>query len=178
MTRPLCLLVVALAVSGIGFAQKVQYNFDQEAEFANYKTYSWVDANEGEKLDELTDRQIRAALDAELAGKGLLKIESGGDLHIGYQVATSSEKRFTNTGWGYGPGWRYGRGGGISTTESATIAVGTVVLDIYDAGAKRLVWRGTATKTIEPASNPKKRQQRLAKAAKKLLKNYPPPKGR
>ena len=171
--------LLALVLSSTGLAQKVHYNFDQEAGFSAYKTYRWVDIEEGEQVDEITDGQIRAALDTELAAKGLTKTESeDADLYIGYQVALSSERQFTayNSGWGYGPGWRRGGwGGGMTTGQTSTISVGTMNLDIYNAKAKRLVWRGIATKTLNPTSNPRKREKRLAKGARRLLKNYPPP---
>ena len=179
------LALLALMLAGAGLAQKVQFNFDQEADFSAYKTYRWVDIEEGEQVDEITDRQIQAALDTELATKGLTKTESeDANLYIGYQVALSSERGFTSysSDWGYGPTWGRGGwgggggfGGGMTTGQTSTIPVGTVDLDIYDAKAKRLVWRGIASKTLTPTSNPKKREKRLAKGARKLLKNYPPP---
>ncbi len=179
------LALLALMLAGAGLAQKVQFNFDHEADFSAYKTYRWVDIEEGEQVDEITDRQIRAALDTELATKGLTKTESeDANLYIGYQVALSSERGFTSysSDWGYGPTWRRGGwggsggfGGGMTTGQTSTIPVGTIDLDIYDAKAKRLVWRGIASKTLTRTSNPKKRDKRLAKGARKLLKNYPPP---
>ena len=45
---------------------------------------------------------------------------------------------------------------------------------MYDSKAKELVWTGSATKTIDPSSNPEKNQKNLDKAMEKLLKNYPP----
>jgi hypothetical protein len=45
---------------------------------------------------------------------------------------------------------------------------------MYDPAAKQLVWRGTASKTIDPKAKPEKRQKNLQKAVAKLLKNYPP----
>lgn len=167
------LALLALMLAGTGLAQKVQFNFDEEADFSAYKTYRWVDIEEGEQVDEITDRQIRAALDTELATKGLTKTESeDADLYIGYQVAVTSERRFTSYGsdWGYGPTWRRGGwGGGMTTGQTSTIPVGTIDLDIYDAKAKRLVWRGIASKTLNPTSNPKNREKRLAKGVRRLL---------
>jgi hypothetical protein len=61
------------------------------------------------------------------------------------------------------------------TTTSSIINVGTLVLDIYDAAVKQLIWRGDATKTLNPSKDPQKNLQRLQKAMAKLLKNYPPP---
>jgi hypothetical protein len=45
---------------------------------------------------------------------------------------------------------------------------------MYDPAKKQLVWRGTATKTLDPKAKPEKRQKNLAKAMTKLFKNYPP----
>jgi hypothetical protein len=45
---------------------------------------------------------------------------------------------------------------------------------MYDPAMKQLVWRGSATKTIDPKADPEKRQKNLQKAMQKLLKNYPP----
>jgi hypothetical protein len=39
---------------------------------------------------------------------------------------------------------------------------------------KELVWRGTASKTLDPKAKPEKKQKNLTKAVTKLLKNYPP----
>jgi hypothetical protein len=38
------------------------------------------------------------------------------------------------------------------------------------------VWRGTASKTLDPKAKPEKKQKNITKAVQKLLKNYPPPK--
>lgn len=55
------------------------------------------------------------------------------------------------------------------------VAIGTLGLDIYDQAGKQLVWRGSATKTLDPGAKPEKRQQNITKAVAKLLKNFPPP---
>jgi hypothetical protein len=64
----------------------------------------------------------------------------------------------------------------MTTSTTSTINIGMLVLDMYDAPGKQLVWRGKATKTIDANAKPEKRQKNLAKAMEKLLKNYPPKK--
>jgi hypothetical protein len=104
------------------------------------------------------------------------------DLYIGYQAAVDTEKQYTSfsSGWGYGPGW-YGAGwyggGGLSTTtgQTSTIYKGQLAVDMYSTAAKSLIWRGTATKTLDPNAKPEKQEKNLAKAMTKLFKNYPPP---
>ena len=39
---------------------------------------------------------------------------------------------------------------------------------------KTLVWRGTASKTLDQKAKPDKQEKNLKKAVAKLLKNYPP----
>ena len=60
-------------------------------------------------------------------------------------------------------------------TSSETINMGTIVLDMYDTAAKKMVWTGRATKQLKPSNNPEKNIKNLKKAMAKLLKNYPPP---
>ena len=175
--------LVLLAGTGTAFAQDVRYNFDQQANFAAYKTYKWVAIKGATPLSELVDRQIKAAVDAELATKGLTKSESEtADLYIGYQAAVGQEKEYTSfdSGWGYGPGyyrggWYGGGGGGITTGQTSTIYIGQLALDMYASSPHTLVWRGNASKTLDPKAKPDKQEKNLKKAVTKLLKNYPPP---
>ena len=184
------ILVAALLLGGVTttVAQDVRYNFSRDSDFTKYKTYKWVDLKGADQADELTQKQIKEAIDTILATKGLQKVDSDtADLYIDIQTAVSTEKQFTsyNTGWGYGPGWGGGwygygyRGGMTSTTttgSTSTIYVGQLGLDMYDSAKKDLVWRGTASKAIDPKAKPEKQQKNIAKAVTKLLKNYPPEK--
>ena len=184
MKRFLILLVVTLPLAvGNSLAQDVRYNFDKNADFSKYKTYKWVPIKDAAKPNDLVDKQIIDTIDAELAKKGLTKTDAdSANLYIGYQAAVGTEKQFTsyNTDWGYGPGWYRGGwyGGGMgssmSTGQTSTIYVGQLALDMYDPANKDLVWRGTASKTIDPKAKPEKQQKNLTKAIAKLLKNYPP----
>jgi hypothetical protein len=184
------LFVFAVAVLAVGVsgarAQDVSYNFAKDAKFADYKTYKWIDAVKGShQVNQITDNQIRDALEPELAKKGLTQSESDdADLLMGYQTAIGTEKQFNSysSGWGYGPGWgggRYRRGGGMQSTtitgSTSTIYIGTLVVDVYDSKGKDPVWRGTARKIIDPKAKPDKQQRDIQKSVAKLLKNYPPP---
>ena len=61
-----------------------------------------------------------------------------------------------------------------TTGSTSTIYVGQLVLDMYDSVNRDLVWRGVASKTLDPKAKPDKQEKNLTKAVKKLLKNYPP----
>jgi hypothetical protein len=176
------LAVLVAAASAIG--QDVRYNFDKNSDFSKFKTYKWVTLKDAAKVNDLVGKQIMDAVDGELATKGLTKVtDDNANLYIGYQPGVGQEKQFTSfsSGWGYGPGWYgggwYGPGGMTSTTttgSTSTIYVGQLALDMYDSANHDLVWRGIASKTIDPKAKPDKQQKNLAKAVKKMLKNYPP----
>jgi hypothetical protein len=181
--KPLLALSLALFLAGTGTAaaQDVRYNFDKQANFASFKTYKWVVIKGATQLSELADKQVKAAVDAELAKKGLSPASGdSADLYIGYQAAVGQEKEYTSfdTGWGYGPGWGGGwyggGGGGMTTGTTSTIYIGQLALDMYAASPKSLVWRGNASKTLDPKAKPEKQQKNLDKAVAKMLKNYPP----
>ena len=172
-----------LLLTGMARAQDVRYNFDKSADFSKFKTYKWVPIKDAQKVDDITDKQIKDAVDSVLATKGLEKTTSDdADLYIGYQAAIGQEKQYTsfNSGWGYGPGWGGGWYGGgmnssMTTGTTSTIYTGQLALDMYSREGHDLVWRGVASKTIDTKAKPDKRQKNLNKAATKMLKNYPPP---
>jgi hypothetical protein len=175
----LCVMVLLGATAAL--AQDVRYNFDKNADFSKYKTYKWVPIKDAAKVSDLVDKQIKDAIDTELATKGLTKVDGDdANLFVGYQPAVGEEKQFNSysTGWGYGPGWGGGWYGGMGSTSTtgttSTIYKGQLALDMYDSAGHDLVWRGVVSKTIDPKAKPEKQQKNLAKAVQKLLKNYPP----
>jgi hypothetical protein len=93
------------------FAQDVQFDYDRSANFNAYKTYQWVDYKTVQVGDELLDLDIKRAVDEQLAGKGLRRVEIGGDLLVGYQAGISQEKEFDSLGAG---GWGALSGGAIT----------------------------------------------------------------
>ena len=181
MKRVIAFSSLLLLVASSALAQDVRYNFDKSANFAGFKTYKWVVIKGAQQLSDLPDRQVKAAVDAELAKKGLTKTDGEtADLFIGYQAGVGQEKEYTSfdTGWGYGPGWYgggwYGGGGGMTTGTTSTIYVGQLALDMYSTTPKTLVFRTVASKTLDTEAKPEKQQKNLAKAVTKMLKNYPP----
>jgi hypothetical protein len=176
-------MVALLFVAENALSQDVRYNFDKDTNFSKFKTYKWVNIKDAAKVNGLVDQQIKDAIDAELAAKGLTKVEDdSANLYVGFQAAIGQEKQYTSysSDWGYGGGWYrggwYGGGMGSSTTtgQTDTIYVGQLAVDMYDSANKDLVWRGVASKTINEKAKPDKQQKNLAKAMKKLFKNYPP----
>jgi hypothetical protein len=132
--------------------------------------------------DQLLDQDIKRAVDAQLAEKGLTKVDKGGDLLVGYQAHVREEKSInlwgsgTNGLLGGGPYW----GSGFSSLQgqTSTIPFGTLVVGLYDPARKQLIWRGDVSKTVDLKKDPNKNYGNLQKATVKLFKSYPPQPGK
>lgn len=163
MKRILCFVPALLLLAGMAAAQDVRTNYDKTADFSKYKTYKWVEIK-GSDRDPLIDTQIRAAIETELATKGLTKTESdNADLYMAYQTAITTEKQVNtfSSDFGYGGGWGYYRGyGGMgsttATSTTSTLYVGSLQLDFYDVASKRPVFRAIGSKTIDTKAKPDK----------------------
>ena len=201
---PLAMLVMVVCARG----QDIHYNYDRGANFQSYRTYQWVDLQRdpggpstadvpsglpnlpigpppmgGSSVpdDQLLDQDIRRAVDAQLAEKGLTKVDKGGDLLVGFEAQVREEKSINlwgseaNGWWGGGPFW-----GDFSLLQgqTSTIPIGTLVVGLYDPAREQLIWRGDASKTIDLKKDPNKNYTNLQNAMVKLFKNYPPQPGK
>jgi hypothetical protein len=167
----LALLPVAAA------AQKTTYDFDKAAPFAQFKTYAMKD---GTKTgNELIDKRLVAAIQAQMAAKGFTVDETNPDVFVVYHVAFDEQKDISTYSSGpmYGGyGWGWGAGWGTTTTDVRVreIVVGTLAIDMVDAKRKQIAWRGLGTKEIDVTAKPEKRDSNINKAIEKIFKNYPP----
>ncbi len=157
------------------FAQQVQFGYDRSADFGAYKTYQWVDYQRVAVGDQLLDQDIKRAVDEQLAGKGLRRVESGGDLLVGYLASISQEKQIDGfgSGWGGSGAWGGPWGGGLNDfhATTSTIDIGTLSVGLFDPAKKQLVWRGSASKTLDIKKDPDKNYRTLEKAMAKLFRN-------
>ncbi len=173
MRRTAICTLFFMALLGSAFAQKVQTDFDHQANFSQYKTYSW---QEIKPANSLWDARIKNAVDAQLAAKGWTQVPSGGDVAV-VAIKTTQTQRTLQTfynGFGGGWGWRRFGGGGFgdATTTEQDYKEGTLVIDLYDAKTKQLIWRGSAQDTLsdKAAQNEKNPDKRVAK----MFKAFPP----
>jgi hypothetical protein len=166
---------VALSLAGAsGFGQDVKVDFDKDANFAAIKTFavkvgtSWN--------NPLGEKRVVAEIEETLTQKGWTKAAGdSADAMVVLHGATEKEKSlntFYSGGYG-GYGWRgWGGGMGTATTTTSEYLVGTLVVDIFDAKSKQLLFRGTAQDEL--SDKPEKNQKKLAKASDKMFKDFPP----
>ena len=154
-------------------AQQVKTDYDRGANFGQYKTYSWAQVKTKDALD--VDR-IKAAVNAALAAKGWTLVDSDADVSIVAMEITRNQQTLNTFYDGFGGGWgwrRFGGGGfGEATTTTETYKVGTVVVDLFDAKTKQLIWRGASSDTL--SNNSEKNIKNLDKGVEKMFKQFPP----
>src|SRR6202007_869601 len=164
--------VLFLVALGTAFAQQVKTDFDHQANFSQYKTYSW---EEIKPANSLWDARIKNAVDAQLAAKGWTQVARGGGGAV-VAIKTTQTQRSLQTfydGFGGGWGWRRFGGGGFgeSTTTEQDYKEGTLVIDLCDAKPKQLIWRGSAEDML--SGNAEKNEKKLDKGVAKMFKKFP-----
>ena len=73
---------------------------------------------------------------------------------------------------GFGGGWRWEGGFGNATTTVDTYKVGTLVVDLFDAKSKKIIWRGSSSYTLSNKSA--KNIKDLDKGVEKMFDHFPP----
>ena len=164
------LLGISLFSGAATLNAQVKTDYDHNANFTSYKTYSWIKVQSG---DSLCNDRIKQDVDAQLAAKGWTKVDSNGDAAVSAFRSTQNQQSLETFYDGFGGGWRWrGIGGtGLSTTTTEVTKVGNVVVDIFDAHTQKLLWRGKDSEDL--SSNADKNIQKLQKDIDNMFKHFP-----
>src|ERR1700737_4295779 len=160
---------IALLFATVSFAQQVKTDYDRSANFSQYKTYSWEKV---QTQDPLWVDRIKEAVNGALTAKGLTPVDTGGDVAIVAIEMTKNQQNLNTFYNGFGGGWRWGGGFGDATTTVDNYKVGTLVVDLFDAKTKNLVWRGSSSDTLSDKSD--KNIKNLDKGVQKMFDHFPP----
>jgi hypothetical protein len=157
-------------------ALQTSTEFSSKADFSKFKTWSWgpVDVPDNPRAE----KRIQDGVETQLAAKGWTKAVTGaGDAVVSVHGVVKDTDNYDVLYSGWAPGWNWsgvGVGSGVGTTVQSRVRSGTLVLDIFDAASKSLVWRGTAEGTLGPPSEIEANLKKIDQAIEKLLKRFPP----
>jgi Domain of unknown function (DUF4136) len=173
--RRMAIAAALCFVSAAAFAQDVKTDFDKNANFATIKTFavkigtSWNNPI-GEK--RFTDEFQQALTEKGWTAADPDKADAIVVLHGATGVKKSLNTFYTGGYGGYG--WRgWGAAGmGTSSTTVSEYTVGTLVVDIFDAKTKQLMFRGTASDEV--SDKPEKNIKKMEKVTDKMFKDFPP----
>jgi hypothetical protein len=188
MKNYLYLFLVALITAGCGSSVSVTSDYDKTTDFSKYKTFSyygWAD-NSDKILTQFDKDRIESAFKSEFAKRGMTANQNNGDAIISLYIVVDQKTSYSsytdhyNNGmyggmyagrYRYGYGVGYGMGSSTTTTTENKYAVGTLIVDVFDANDKKQIWQGIGKKTIDEKKN--KREERINAAVAKIMKEYP-----
>ncbi len=169
---------------------KVVSDYDKTVDFTKYKTlqyYGWA-KNSDQLLNRFDKERIEKAFADEFKKRGVEVVKDNADIIVALYIVTENktEKTATTTHmgggygggygwgysrWGYGPAWGWGGGTSYTTVSEDDYTVGTLVVAVYDAKEKKLVWQSIGKKTLSENTN--NREDRIQKGVAKIMSKYP-----
>lgn len=175
----ICWLILALIPSTV-FAQKVSVGYDKSADFVKYKTYTWAQPTKP-PVRPLLYLNIEGAIDYELKAKGLTRAENNGDLIVvpgggvefGLNYAVGAPVMPSYSGPPAIDSTMWTGAASFSNLMAPYVPEGTLMINLVDRDANKVVWSGTVKQKLE-MENKKKSLKLIDKAIVKLLKDFPP----
>lgn len=163
---------VVITLGALVMAQEVRTDYDHAYDFSQMHTFATkIGTSWGNPLSE---QRVTEAVTKALTQKGLTPADpASADALVVIHGASQTKKSldtFYSGGWG-GYGWG-GWGPGTSTTTVSEYKVGTLVVDIFDAKTKKLVFRGVGQDEV--SDKPEKNTKKVDKATEKMFKKFPP----
>ena len=161
-------------------AQKIKVEFDKNVDFAAFRTYAW-DPTPQTAAKPVLVLAIKGAVNEELGKRGLKEVTENPDLYVAIYGANDADMAITYSDFYYGP-WGIPAfdqsflvwGTVPGTTNTAVVQKGQLVVDLIDAGHKKLAWRGMATQKL--SDQQMKLLEQVNAAVEKLFAQYPPKK--
>jgi hypothetical protein len=176
MARTLLVLAAALAIqSGQAIAQtesasaqKVNVDFDHEADFARCTTYSWITGQPARNA--YVDTMIVSKIDEALTAKGWRRAIGDGTCLVMYQASIKESKPAQVMGGSWGSGW--GVNPGNVNVRVSRVLEGMLIVDIGYADSGQIIWRGVASDTI--GDSDEKNEKMLTSIVTTMFKDFPP----
>lgn len=149
----------------------VETDFDPDVDFSRFKTYSWVThvkQPEGRMMrDPLIRKHVQRAVENELEAKGYTKYDGEPDFLVAFHIGSKRKVDVDHYYYRYGRWGRF-RGHDVSVHRYRE---GTLIVDIVDAGAKELVWRGWAKSVLHGRDDV---AEDIEASVARIMERFPP----
>lgn len=151
---------------------KVDVLYDRKADFTTFRTYRWATGpRDKSPMASMVDGRIKSTARTELEKKGLREVREGEepDLLLTYYGGIEDNLLLEGVRYELAPHVVWTGAAPLEATRN--YQVGSLILDMADAGTRQVVWSGVAT---GKASTRSKLREQVEKAVRKVLKRYPP----
>lgn len=165
-------VVVAATVAVLGGCASLDVvtDWDREARFVAFKTFAFTKGL-GIRDPKIRDSIERAvAVEMENAGFRQVASEAEADLLVAAHGRVATDSHIDIATFGYDYWW----GGYGATVAVRDVDVGTLIVDVVDAKAKKLVFRSIASGSLPREAGTGKL---LFAALDRMFANFPPPAG-
>jgi len=172
------MIILSLAVLALMTAcssMKIATDYSEETDFKQFSTFKYVDSDQNLAATyNLQHQRVVEAIKQEMVSEGYSEVATNPDVFVTYFAGIDKQVILHSTGMahGRGRGWHGGTMMATSTTSSQTIKTGIIDIDIWDAGADLLVWRGQVSDAL--SGNPDKTADSIKRGVNKVFKEYPP----
>jgi len=179
MKKIISLLLIELFIFSCTSALRVKQEYDKTVDFNQYKTFSiypW-NAENGAFVNRDDQAYLVSSVAWEMTSRGYKRVEYNGDLIVDMYVffgkETTSTTYYNYYTTGFWSNYYYAPYGFAFGTSYNTLDIekGTVMLNVFDHKAKKLVWHAEGKGTIEP--DPQYREQTIPKAITKTFYKFP-----
>jgi hypothetical protein len=161
----LCAMLLGIT-SAIAVGQTVSVNYNHSQSFAAYHTYAWAGTNQNQIQNSILAQVAQTDIDAAMAAKGLTKVTEDKNPDLILLASGGMKQQTSYNAWGM-----RGIGGGMGGITPQQNVEATLIVDLHDAKAQSLVWRGIAQDTL--SNNGNKNQQAVQNAINKMFKQWP-----
>lgn len=165
------LAVCAFALEGCAARRSVHSYLERGVDFGQYERYNWAPADRSgtgdPRLDnnEIVQGRIQAAIETQLAARGFKKTASGSrELLVRYHLSVEQRIDLTDK---------------EPTTPCPECKpfiydAGTLVVDLIDAGSKRVIWRGWSDGNVDGLiDNQRWLDEQLDETVKRIFDQLP-----
>ena len=165
-------LLTMLFVASTGIArQAVHVERDMDAEFSAFGSFAIsVGTSWGSPICE---KRVLEAVTRKLDAAGWSKADEASADVVVVLHGPTKEKQALHSFHDTWHGWRWrGWGPGSVSTHVYEYTERTLVVDMFEARGKQLVWRGTAKGVAAP--DPERNHARIEKALERMFSGFPP----
>jgi len=162
----LAILASMLLISVAALAQQVSVNYNHSQSFVQYHTYAWGSQNQNQIQNSILAQVAQQDINNAMQAKGLQMVQETQNPDLILTANGGLRQQTSYSAWGM-----RGIGGGMGGITPEQNVEGTMIVDLYDAKSKSLVWRGIAQNTLN--NNGNKNQQMVEKAVQKMFKQWP-----
>jgi hypothetical protein len=160
-----CAMLLCIA-STVAVAQQVSVNYNHDASFSQYHTYAWGSNNANQIQNSILAQVAQQDINTAMQGKGLQMVQESQNPDLVLIASGGMKQQTSYSAWGM-----RGIGGGMGGISPEQNVEATMIVDLYDAKTKSLIWRGIGQDTLN--NNGNKNQEMVEKAVQKMFKQWP-----